>query len=71
VVSLVLDEASLRGLVAVRDNGVGMTPRVRSGRAAWCADVPRMLPEAGLRQQVYMLASARAAVRPSLAFPCR
>lgn len=29
VVSLVLDDAASRGLVAVRDNGVGMTPQVR------------------------------------------
>jgi hypothetical protein len=29
VVSLVMDDAGSRGLVAVRDNGVGMTPQVR------------------------------------------
>jgi hypothetical protein len=34
VVSLVINDSASRGLVAVRDNGVGMTPQVRGGRAA-------------------------------------
>lgn len=30
MVSLVVDASASRGLVAVRDNGVGMTPQVRA-----------------------------------------